>query len=212
MLSNRRHAGVSLIELLIGLVIVGVLLTMAVPWFGTFLQNAQIRNGAGSVLSGLQLARAEAIRRNALVRFQFVSDLGMTCALSTSSLAWVVSQSDPTGACNAPPSDTTPPRIIQSRSASEGTANVTAAVTVTSQSGQFAGQNVDDSTVVFTGLGRRLPGGIAQIDFANRTGTCEHVDALNGKMRCLRIVLSDAGQMKLCDPKVADSTDPRFCN
>lgn len=212
MLNPHRHAGVSLIELLIGLVIVAVLLTMAVPWFGTFLQNAQIRNGAESVLSGLQLARAEAIRRNVLVRFQFVTGLSATCQLSTASLAWVVSQNDPAGACDKPPSDATPPKIIQSRSASEGTANVTAAVTVTSQSGQFVGQNVDDSTVVFTGLGRRLPGGIAQIDFGNKTGTCEHVDPVNGRMRCLRIVLSDAGQIKLCDPKVTDIKDSRFCN
>ena len=149
MLTRSIERGVTLIELMIGLAIVALVLFVAVPSFGIFLQNSQIRNAAGSALDGLQLARNEAIRRNSPVRFQFVSDLTAACTLSTASLAWVVSQADPTGACNAAPSETAAPQLIQSRSATEGTSNARAAVT-------------GGSTVVFTGLGRVQSAGISQ--------------------------------------------------
>ena len=198
LISRVPERGVTLIELMIGLAIVALVLFVAVPSFGIFLQNSQIRNAAGSALNGLQLARNEAIRRNTPVRFQFVSDLTASCTLSTTSLAWVVSQADPTGACDTPASDTVAPQIVQSRSATEGTSN--ARVTVTG-----------GSTVVFTGLGRAQAGGITQIDVTNTSGTCLYVDPTNGTMRCMRVVVSSGGQARMCDPKVTAATDPRKC-
>jgi len=188
----------SLIEMMIALAIVALVLFVAVPSFTIFLQNQQIKNAATSALNGLTLARAEAIRRNSPVRFQFVSNLTASCTLSTTSLAWVVSQADPTGACDAAPSDTAVPQIIQSRSATEGTKNAVAAVT-------------GGTSVTFTGLGRAQAGGMSQIDFSNSTGTCQHVDPTNGKMRCMRIVVSSGGQARMCDPKVTSADDPRKC-
>jgi prepilin-type N-terminal cleavage/methylation domain-containing protein len=68
--------GMTLIEMAIGLVIVGLLLVMALPGFGTWLQNSQIRNAAESLQNGLQLTRAEAVRRNTRVQFVLGSVLG----------------------------------------------------------------------------------------------------------------------------------------
>jgi len=197
-LTRSIERGVTLIELMIGLAIVALVLFVAVPSFGIFLQNSQIRNAAGSALDGLQLARNEAIRRNSPVRFQFVSDLTAACTLSTASLAWVVSQADPTGACNAAPSETAAPQLIQSRSATEGTSNARAAVT-------------GGSTVVFTGLGRVQSAGISQIDVTNTSGTCQYADPTNGTMRCMRILVSGGGQSRMCDPQVTAANDPRKC-
>lgn len=199
MLSKREQDGVTLVELLIGFVIVGILITMGLPWFGTFLQNTQVKNAAQTTLAGITLARTEAVRRNTLVRFQLVSNLTAGCVLSSSALNWIVSLADPTGLCDVAPSDTNSPLIVQKKSASEGTSN---AVVVTA----------GGSSIVFNGLGRVSGAGITQLDFSNTSGTCEHVDAVNGTMRCLRILVSTAGQVKLCDPKVVDNTDPRFCN
>jgi type IV fimbrial biogenesis protein FimT len=42
-------------------------------------------------------------------------------------------------------------------------------------------------------------------------GVCQHVDAVNGTMRCLRIRISTGGEVKMCDPAVTDATDPRIC-
>jgi type IV fimbrial biogenesis protein FimT len=193
----RRQAGVTLIELAIGLAIIGVLLAVGLPAWQSFIQNAQVRNGGESVLQGLNLARAEAIRRNTSVRFQLVSDLTSSCALSSGSLSWVVSMADPTGACDVDPSDTAAPRIIQKQSGTEGTRNVALSAT-------------GGSTVTFSGLGRATLG-ITQLDLRSAVGTCQHTDPTNGTIRCLRVLVGSGGQVKLCDPKVADNTDPRFC-
>lgn len=194
--------GVTLIELMIGIAIVSILMTLAIPAFNTFMRNTKIKNAAETTLQGLNLARAEAVRRNASIRFQFVSDLTGGCALSSSSLAWVVSVSDPTGACDSAPGGGTGPQIVQAKSATEGTENVTVATT-------------GGSSVTFNGLGRISGAAITQIDFANPSGgACVHVDAINGTMRCMRILVSTGGSLKICDPKVPLYTpqqDPREC-
>ena len=69
MLTQRIQRGVSLIELLIGLVVLASLLGLAAPSFMLWMQNTQIRGGADAVLNGLQVARTEAIRRNKAVQF-----------------------------------------------------------------------------------------------------------------------------------------------
>ena len=65
----HKHAGFSLIELCVGLVVVGILMGLAIPGMRTWLQNSQLRSTAESVQNGLQLARAEAVRRNAFVTY-----------------------------------------------------------------------------------------------------------------------------------------------
>ncbi|HSH08325.1 MAG TPA: GspH/FimT family pseudopilin [Burkholderiales bacterium] len=193
----------TIIELMIGLAIVAIVLFVAVPAFTIFLQNQQIKNAAQTVMQGLNTARAEAIRRNQPVRFQFVSDLTAGCALSTSSLAWVVSLVNPAGNCEATPGDMgTAAQIVEKRSATEGTRNVVVVAT-------------GGDTAVFTGLGRLTGAGMTQIDFSNSTGICEHLDATNGTMRCMRVQIAPGGEARMCDPKVAVPTppaiDPRAC-
>lgn len=195
----RRMRGVSLVELMIGLAIVGIIMTIGLPSFNIFLQNTQIKNAAETTLAGITLARAEAVRRNALVRFSLVSDLTSGCVLSTGSLNWIVSLSDPTGKCDIAPSETVAPLTVQKKSASEGSPNITVAAT-------------GSSAIVFNGLGRPSGASITQLNFSNVTGVCEHVDPTNGTMRCLRVLVSTGGQAKLCDPKVTDATDPRYCS
>jgi type IV fimbrial biogenesis protein FimT len=191
----------SLIEMLIGLVILGVLMAIGLPNMAIFLNNSQIRTAGETLLAGLTLARVEAVRRNQIVRFQLVSDLTSGCALTQSGTSWVVSQDDPTGLCDQAPSEAAAPRTIQARSGSEGTPR---AVVAAATSG----------TVYFNGLGRvTSPGGalnMTQVAISNPTGgTCEHVDG--GNMRCLRITISIGGEARMCDPAVVDVTDPRIC-
>lgn len=195
MLSGLQR-GFTLIELMIGLAILALLLFLAVPNFAMFLQNTQIRNAGESVLQGLNLARAEALRTNSSVRFQFVSNLTSGCSLANNSLNWVVSTANPAGKCQEAPGATAT-GIVQKQSARDGTPNVVLAA--------------DGTTVVFNGMGRVVGAGIGTINLANALGTCEHADPTNGTMRCLRVLISTGGQIKLCDPKVTDATDPRRC-
>ena len=65
----RAQRGVTLIELMLGLVVLGVLLAVGVPSFQAWLQNAQIRTATDALMNGIQSARTEAVRRNKVVYF-----------------------------------------------------------------------------------------------------------------------------------------------
>lgn len=192
--------GFSLIELMITLAVLGLVLMIGLPNMGTWLQNTQIRTSAEAMQAGLQLARAEALKRNATVRFQLVDTLTSTCALSTTGRNWVVSLTDTSGLCNLDPSETTAPQIVQKRAGAEGSPN--AVVTATG-----------GSSVAFNGLGRAAVGSLTQIDITNpANGACKTA-AGNEPMRCLRVTVSSGGEVRMCDPAVdpADVTDPRRC-
>lgn len=103
--AKTRSCGFSLVELMIGIVIMVILATLAVPSFQTWLRNSEIRNAAESIANGLQRARAEAVARNTNVEFVLGTD-------GTAS-SWVVRVV----------SDPLPP--IDSRSGNEGSRNVT---------------------------------------------------------------------------------------
>ncbi len=196
---RRAYHGFTIIELVVTLALFGVLMGLAVPSFTIFIQNTQIRNAAETVLTGLTQAKSEAIRRNTPVRFQFVTTLTSSCALSQSSGSWIVSLDDPAGACEVAPSETTTPRTYRKQSSADGYPKVT--VTATSS-----------SSIVFNGIGRIVGTGITQIDFTHNAMTCEHLDTTNGTARCLRILISTGGAPKLCDPKVTATTDSRHCS
>ena len=191
---NLEQRGFSLIELLIGLVVLGIVLMIGLPSLATWMQNVQLRNAAETINAGLTLARAEALRRNANVRFQLVNSLAASCALSGTGNSWVVSLTNPAGACNSAPADAGP--IIQKKDGAEGSPN--AAVVATG-----------GDTLVFNGLGRVLQvTPITQIDITNPVGgACQP----GGPMRCLRLTVSSGGQVRLCDPAGAATTDPRAC-
>ena len=185
----------TLIELMVGIAIVAVLFAVAAPSFGTWIQGAKIRTSAEAIQNGLTLARAEAVRRDATVRFQLTDTLDNNCALSTSGTNWVISQDDPSGACQNDFSDTVAPRLIQTRPGGSGSQNAIVAA--------------DQSTIIFNGLGRvtPLPAGNININISNPVGgAC----APAGPMHCLRVVVSPGGQVRMCDPMFA-SPDPQGC-
>lgn len=68
----------------------------------------------------------------------------------------------------------------------------------------------DATTVTFSGLGRRLPTNqdgspaLSQIDVGNPS-----MDA--SARRDMQITISAGGEIRMCDPKVTDTADPRKC-
>ncbi|MEI8156799.1 MAG: GspH/FimT family pseudopilin [Burkholderiales bacterium] len=109
MLIFRRHLrGFSLIEMMVGLVIVGILLATGLPSIRTWLNNTKIRNAAEAIQNGLQQARAAAVQHNGLVVFTLGAGSSWTvgCAVVVA------------GTC---------PAIIESRSSLEGSTNVSVA-------------------------------------------------------------------------------------
>lgn len=73
-----RSRGFTLVELMIGLAIFGILVMAAMPSYTAWIQNSKIRNAAEAISNGLQLARAEAIRLNTNVEFVLGPDSDWT--------------------------------------------------------------------------------------------------------------------------------------
>jgi type IV fimbrial biogenesis protein FimT len=67
-MANR---GFTLVELLIAVAVAGVMLALGVPAMTTWLGNVAIRTNAEAINDAIQLARSEAIRRNASVQIVF---------------------------------------------------------------------------------------------------------------------------------------------
>lgn len=105
---KQKTMGFTLIELMITVVIVGVLATIALPSFNEFIQRSNLKSSAESVLNALQLARAEAVRRNEQMTFTLGTGSGPT--------SWEVTDADGT-------------IIQQSRGSGEGGGGITATVT-----------------------------------------------------------------------------------
>lgn len=197
MLKRLVQSGFTIVELMVGIMVLAILLAMAGPSFATWMQNSQIRTMSEAVKDGLQLARAEAVRRNSQVRFELMNSLDGSCALATAGPNWIVSMDGAAGACDSAnmADDAAPaaPRVIQSRPAGDGSRN---AVVGASQ-----------ATVIFNGLGRTAAD--VTINVTNPTGgSCL---AASGPMRCLRIVVGASGQIRMCDPRWSAATNSEGC-
>lgn len=194
-----RSQGFSLIEVAITLTIAALLMLFGLPSFQTWLQNTQIRNAAESIQNGIQRSRMEAVRSNQNVRFTLVSltdarTMDSSCRGSAQAGSWVVSLDAPDGACNAAPGTATAPRIIETHAAGDG--NLGAVVDARAADGTAA------TTLTFNGFGR-LTG-------ANPISTIGLSSTASGDYRLLRVVVTTAGAVRLCDP-AATPSDPRSC-
>ncbi|OQA31274.1 MAG: hypothetical protein BWY57_02432 [Betaproteobacteria bacterium ADurb.Bin341] len=163
-------SGFTLVELMIAVVVLAILVALALPSFRTWLTNIQIRNAASSVLAGIQRARAEAVGRNATVSFVMAADS-----------SWTVNVGSPA-------------TVIETRSASEGSQNVTRTVLP-----------VGATTITFNNLGVVVPNSdgtasLSQLDFA-----------ASGGDRDMRITIGVGGNARMCDPSLPAGSSPGAC-
>ncbi|CAG0980631.1 hypothetical protein MTYP_01742 [Methylophilaceae bacterium] len=177
--------GFTIIELMLAIFITAILLALAIPSFKTMLLNYQLRTVAEGINNGLQLARAEAVRRNTNVEFTLGagSDWTVGCQIE-------VGDDDGDGVDDCP-------LEIQSKSSNEsGTLAI------------LSVQPAGTQKVTFNGLGRVTANNdgtdsISRIDI--------DIDGLDEEdSRDLRIVIS-GGSVHFCDPNVTADGDPRAC-
>lgn len=69
----RRLAGFTIIELMVTLVVLGILVTVAIPSFNDLILSSRIKGAASDVYGALSLARSEAIKRNANITIAPIS-------------------------------------------------------------------------------------------------------------------------------------------
>jgi type IV fimbrial biogenesis protein FimT len=193
MLNTRvSQRGFNLIEILVSLAVLGVLMALGVPAFSGWLQNQQIRAAGEAIVNGMQVARGEAIRRNLAVQMVVVPPAtGWSVCEATVSPCDVTTMADPTLA-------------IQSRAHEEGTSNAQIA---TAPGGAIA--------VTFSPLGSVIANFdaspiLTQVDVKNPGGGACQTES--GSMRCLRIVVTGGGSVRMCDPTpTIVAPDPRAC-
>lgn len=196
---ERGSRGFTLIELMIAIALIAILTVLGMPSLSAYLQNAKLRSTTETFYSGLQMARAEAVRRNSQVQFVLTTDDPIPFNQNTTNTAataknWMVRVPSPT----APGTYT----FVEGKAMAEG---------ATGQTSSTQGVQIDTgglSTVTFTGFGATTLGGAATFAFTNPTGgSC----APSGAMRCLNVVVSIGGQVKMCDPAVTAVGDTRRC-
>ncbi|WP_374581960.1 GspH/FimT family pseudopilin [Pseudoduganella sp.] len=196
---RRRQQGVSLIELMVGISIVAFLLAAGMPSFTRWLQDAQNRAAAESLLNGLQLARMESLRRNAQVNFTLTDKDGK--------VAWTVG-------CKAPHADC--PAAIQSRSAREAGEGPRLGVNKDVLAPPIPPGTFDAAlepgsgllaSVTFDSLGR-APG-------AGNGKDITRIDVTNPRQANARryvVTINVGGQVRMCDPALALAKDPQGCS
>jgi type IV fimbrial biogenesis protein FimT len=203
MLNRRRQQqGVTLIELAVTFIVLGLLVVAAGPSLTAWIGNTNVRNTAASIYAGMNRARAEAVRLNRPVRFSLVAVtdpavLDDSCALSATGVSWVVSVNDPTAQCSVAPSETVAPMIVDKAAGGDGGRRVSVAAL------QADGVTAATS-ITFNAFGRVADAtAISRIDIDNQTA--------GGDYRALRVLVGGGGTVRMCDIKVTSSNDPRKC-
>lgn len=187
--TTMRQRGFTLIEVIVVIVIIGFMLAALMPSVGTWMRNTRIRTAAESISTGLMQARNEAVRRNQPVSFFLVSDadavsMSDACALSSTSAGWVVAAASPAGKCS-----TDRDTFISLRPPGD----TSGGLTVVS----------DATTATFNGFGQ-----VSNVAAINCIKLSSSSDATARK---LNIAVNPGGQVRMCDPGVSDTNDPRVC-
>ena len=203
--ANRSH-GFTIIELMIGIALTAILLGLAAPPFSQMIANGKVRASAEAMATAVQLARAEAIKRNGTVVFALVDNdptsiptSGPTYANGNQAAHWAVFAETAVGAAFTY-------ELIDSRVSKEGSggAALTGAAAYLASATRAA-----PGRIAFNSLGAASElAGVGSIDIKGTSGTCEHQ---GGSLRCLRIAVTPGGGVKMCDPKVTAVGDSRRC-
>lgn len=195
----KRHAGFTLVELLIGVAIAFLLLVASAPALTTWIKNAQNRTAAESILDGLQLARLEAVKRNAVVRFKLTDGAGQ--------VIWSVGCANVTSDC---------PATIQSRAVEGGAANARVGVSTTAIPNPIPPGHFNAAIAAGAGLAAGVSfNGIGRVPTNNVGDDITRIDVTNPAFASARryVVIIDAGGLiRMCDPSLDFSSNPQGCS
>lgn len=180
MKAHQNENGFTLIELMVGIAVLAIALMLGIPSFADWIQNSQIRTASESISSGLQSARAEAIRRNTPVEFSLTGNGG------GGETGWQIVERNSGTA-------------LQSQTPGEGSRNVTLTTTP-----------ADARKITFTGLGR------VATSNADGTAVLTQINIDNPKLTAaqshdLQIGIASGGSIRMCDPNMTITGDPRKC-
>jgi len=77
--NQNTHKGFTLIELLITVVIMGVLVSLAVPSFSGILEDRKLKGAGENLYADMMFAKTESIKRNETIRISAIGNGGTWC-------------------------------------------------------------------------------------------------------------------------------------
>ena len=193
---GRRARGVTLIELLIAFVILGLLVKLALPSFVTWISNAQVRSVAESLQQGMRTAQGEALRLNRQVVLSFTNQRPDLNAVATAGgFNWSIQTVAQFGAADA--------RFVQGGALGDVTSGVTIAST-----------GAPITALCFNSMGRL----VVNTSPGPTNGACAATNAAfiidrPNSDRPLQVLVGVAGHVRMCDPNrpVLSAAAPDGC-
>ena len=187
--AKNKIQGITLIEAMITLTIATILISIATPSFNNWIRSTEIRSTAESLRAALQKTRAEAISRNASVRFTLTNSNGR--------VNWSIT---------CPRASRTCPENIKSNNASDNSmvrVGITKDNTAPPLNTALNSGNSLPAKITFsaTGTAPNIANGteITRIDITHS----------NSSLR-LVLLIGFGGMIKLCNPALSE-TRPESC-
>jgi type IV fimbrial biogenesis protein FimT len=196
-LTRRSPAdhGFSLIELMVTVVLIGIVMSMAMPSFSRWIKNSQVRVISDAVQSGLRLAQSESMRRYRQVVFFRTAAKDCTSA-ATASAGGLYWQIRTVAAVTGDPVQVVQCGVLTDVANDISIAGPTAVCF-----------NADGRQVANAATG--VTGAVCALD---AEGAASAFDITHIKAdRPLRVRVSLAGSIRICDPSRDISTHPDGC-
>lgn len=185
---GRLHRGFTLIELMVTITLLSILLMLAVPSFSQWSRNTQVRSTAETLQNGLRAAKGHALNLNRQVVITTTNaNPGPNAAPATDGVNWSVQYVPLTAGEDL----LAKPLFLEGGSFGSSAAGITVAG--------------GPQTLCFNSMGRIVanaaPGtGLPACTAASATYVVSRTGAVTGKDRKLHVVVSMAGQIRMCDP------------
>ena len=164
------------------------------------LNNSRLRDTGAAIMAGLQVTRTEALRRNQNVEFVLTADdvddsSAATVTANTAGPNWAIRVLDATATPVAP--------LVEARSGLEGSNQTDPAALYV----RVSAANLPATTTTVRRLGRSNVGG------TNTTYDVTPADTNlcrvnGGDLRCMRVVVTPAGRVRMCDPSIDAVANP----
>lgn len=221
---QHSRRGFTLVEVMIAMTLLAILLTLAIPSLHTWIINGRIRATAGTIADGLRQARAEALKRNKRVAFQLCGKddaIGNNTGIQGSS--WIISlypQTSGFQACKETTvidQDSGAGAVFTSAGSAAGRSLLVRQTSAVKNGIKVKGWDISPSwSVSFDGFGRPVPNPDAGSTPIPTNGfrydvVLEGNDDPSESIRPFAVLVSPAGQIRVCDTRIEDPASPNYC-